>query len=567
VSQGTLSPAFDPGVTFYAVGPSLLEEQVTLTPTVQEAGATVLVDGLPTTSGAPSGPVTLPAGLGPVTVTVTAPDGVTQKGYTVLFLRGGPTEQTSYLKTSNPDAGDCDYLEYLGFAEIEHIGGSVAMSGDTLVFGVPFEDSAAVGVGGDPDDDSATDSGAVYVFVRSGESWSQQAYLKASNTGAGDNFGWSVAISGDSLVVGAPQESSDASGVDGDGANDDLTWSGAAYVFVRDGTTWTQQAYLKASNPDAYDAFGASVAVSGDTVCVGAFGEASTNGDPENDGGYQRGAAYAFVRVGGAWQQQGYLKPPVTGEADFFGGSVAVSADTIVVGAMGHDGTADDPESTEVSNSGSAYVFVRIAGVWGLQAHLKAPNAKDFTHFGTSVSISGDRLVVGAPQEGGLATGVNGDQLYAEEDNAPGAAYVFARTVDAWAFEAYLKSTDSQRGDDVFSMQFGQSVCISGSVVVVGAPFHSSDAVGVNGLEGGSGDGHAGRSGAAYVYVASGSEWTPTAQLKGPLSTPSLFGWAVAASGDTVAALGPVDLSSAAGVDGDPSSTAAPGSGAVHIFR
>ena len=125
---------------------------------------------------------------------------------------------------------------------------------------------------------NARNSGAAYVFVRDGTNWVQQAYLKASNTGAQDLFGLSVAISGDTLVVGAPYEDSSATGVNGNQTNNSATDSGAAYVFVREGTNWSQQAYLKASNTGANDEFGISVAISGDTVVVGAGYESRYRG-------------------------------------------------------------------------------------------------------------------------------------------------------------------------------------------------------------------------------------------------------------------------------------------------
>src|SRR5262249_34991828 len=143
--------------------------------------------------------------------------------------------QQAYIKASNTGANDW-------------FGTAVAMSGDTLVITAPYESSNATGVNGDQSNNSATNSGAAYVFVRSGTNWSQQAYLKASNTGAEDNFGWSAAISGGTVVIGA-------------------LGAGAAYVFVRNGTNWSQQAYLKAANSGA-NAFGAGVDISGDTVVV-----------------------------------------------------------------------------------------------------------------------------------------------------------------------------------------------------------------------------------------------------------------------------------------------------------
>jgi hypothetical protein len=169
------------------------------------------------------------------------------------------------------------------------------------VVGADGENSNATGVNGDQADNTAGNSGAAYVFIRSGTTWSQQAYLKASNTGAGDLFGNAVGVSGDTVVVGAWQEDSNATGVDGNQANESEFAAGAAYVFVRagGGTNWTQQAYLKASNTGAGDAFGRSVAVSGDTVLVGADGESSSatgvNGNQDDNSAADSGAAYVFV--------------------------------------------------------------------------------------------------------------------------------------------------------------------------------------------------------------------------------------------------------------------------------
>jgi hypothetical protein len=178
----------------------------------------------------------------------------------------------------------------------------VAVSGDTVVVGAQFEDSNATGVNGDQTDNSASASGAAYVFVRNETSWSQQAYLKASNTDGGDFFGGSVAVSGDTVVVGADSESSNATGVNGDQSNNFEIASGAAYVFVRNGTSWSQQAYLKASNNERGDIFGRSVAVSGDTVVVGAQQEDSNatgvNGTESDNSAPLAGAAYVFTGLG-----------------------------------------------------------------------------------------------------------------------------------------------------------------------------------------------------------------------------------------------------------------------------
>ncbi len=164
---------------------------------------------------------------------------------------------SSYLKASNTNTDD-------GF------GNSVAVSGNTVVIGAPTESSNATGVDGDQTNNTANNAGAAYVFVRQNGIWSQQAYLKASNTNAGDYFGNAVAIADDTIVVGAYREDSNSTGIDGDQNNNAASNSGAAYVFTRTNGVWSQQAYLKASNTDAQDEFGYNVAISGDTSLVGA---------------------------------------------------------------------------------------------------------------------------------------------------------------------------------------------------------------------------------------------------------------------------------------------------------
>lgn len=330
-------------------------------------------------------------------------DSASASGAAYVFVRNGTTwSQQAYLKASNTEGGD-------------EFGKSVAISGDTVVIGANGEDSSATGVDGDQTDNSVSRAGAVYVFVRNGTTWTQQAYLKASNTGTVDSYGVGdgfarVAISGDTVVVGAPGEDSNATGIDGDQSDNSASDSGAAYVFVRSGTTWSQQAYLKASNAD--NAFGLGVAVSGDTIVVGAGGEAD----------------YVFVRSGTTWSQQAYLKASNTETSDGFGHPVAISGDTIVVGAVQEDSNATGVDGKQDSNSsrnsGAAYVFVRHGTNWTQQAYLKASNTGANDDFGVSVAVSGNTVVVGADQEDSNATGVNGDQGNNSASNA-GAAYVF----------------------------------------------------------------------------------------------------------------------------------------------
>ncbi|MFT5289098.1 MAG: hypothetical protein ACI82F_001157, partial [Planctomycetota bacterium] len=177
-----------------------------------------------------------------------------------------------YVRDNSASFAQDVYAKASNTEESDWFGFAVAISGDTLAVGALLEDSSATGVGGDDADNNATNSGAVFVFSRdSSGAWSQEAYIKASNTGSSDLFGISVALSGDTLAVGADGEDSFATGIGGNEPDNSAPGSGAVYVFGRDSQgTWSQEAYIKASNTNASDSFGSSVALSGNTLVVGA---------------------------------------------------------------------------------------------------------------------------------------------------------------------------------------------------------------------------------------------------------------------------------------------------------
>jgi len=464
-----------------------------------------------------------------------------------------PIARQAYLKAGNTESQD-----YFGVA--------VDVSGDTVVIGAYGEDSKATGVNGDEADNSALDSGAAYVFIRDGSRWVQQAYLKASNTGEGDNFGSSVAVSGDTVVVGAPAESSGAAGIDGDQLDDSVPSSGAVYVFVRKGTQWAQQAYLKAHNPEFEDQFGGSVSISGNTLVVGAQAEdgggSGADGDPADNSLSNAGAAYVFVREGTQWTQQAYLKASSPGIGDLFGGSLAISEDTLVVGAELEDSSAtgvNGEDGDSATDSGAAYVFTRTGTNWAQQAYLKAGNAESRDGFGWSVALSGNTVVVGAYGEDSQATGINGDESDNEAVDS-GAAYVFVRNGTQWTQQAYLKASNTGAGDF-----FGNSVAISGDRIVVGADLEASGATGVNGNQ--SDDSVAG-AGAAYVFARRETAWSQEGYLKpGATGVYDLFGYKVAVSEDTVVVAAYLEASRAIGVNGDESDDSAPEAGAAYIFN
>ena len=235
-------------------------------------------------------------------------------------------------------------------------GYSVAISGDYAV------------VGARSDDDAGSISGSAYIFKHDGTEWTEQAKITASDGAADDWFGHSVAISGDYVVVGAY------------GTDDAGLSSGSAYIFKRNGTEWTEQAKITAIDGATGDLFGHSVATSGDYVVVG------THGD--NDAGSRSGSAYIFKRNGTAWTEEAKITASDGAAGDWFGHSVAISGDYAVVGAYKYEDTGYD--------SGSAYIFKRDGTAWTEQAKITASDGAEDDLFGRSVAISGDYAVVGA---------------------------------------------------------------------------------------------------------------------------------------------------------------------------
>ena len=420
-------------------------------------------------------------------------------GAVYVFVRGsGLWQQQAYIKASNAEANDAFGLSI-----------SLSSDGNTLAVGAGLEDSAATGVNGDETDNSAPASGAAYVFVRSGEVWQQQAYLKASNPDAIDSFGESVSLSadGNTLAVGAIEEASAAVGINGEQSDNSAEAAGAVYVFVRSGSLWQQEAYVKASNTDEFDIFGISTALSadGNTLVVGAGNESSSspgvNANQNDNLARVSGAVYVFVRDSGQWQQQAYIKSSNPEAFDEFGRAISLGADgnTLVVGAAFEDSAASgingNQNDNEASGSGAVYVFVRNDEIWQQQAYIKASNAALGHLFGAAVSLSADgtTFAAGAPAESSAATGVNGLQNDDSLESA-GAVYVFALSDGVWQQRAYLKAGNAERND-----RFGTALSLSadGNSLAVGALSEDSA---VRGFNGDQNDNSADQSGAVYLY-------------------------------------------------------------------
>jgi hypothetical protein len=293
------------------------------------------------------------------------------------------------------------------------LGGNVALFGKTAVLG-------AIG-----HDKNGENSGAVYVFDGSGSTWVQQTKLTALDGTKGDAFGQSIAVSNDIIVVGAPHDDENGKG------------SGSIYVFNRIGSDWVQQAKLFAPDGQEGDLFGISVALSGNTILIGA--------DLHDQKAINAGAVYVFTRTGTKWSYQAKLMAADGGETDIFGVRVALSGDTALISAR-----RDDDEIMGV-DAGSAYVFTRTGTTWQQQAKLTAPDGAADDRFGRSVALSGDTALISA--------------MHQDEKGAnSGSAYVFTRTGNTWSHQANLTADDGAPGD-----VFGWSAALSNGNALIGA--------------------------------------------------------------------------------------------------
>ena len=365
-------------------------------------------------------------------------------------------ETTSYdiqFNSLNLDASN-EQILFANDAEAgDELGNSCDVYGEYAVVGAPKEDTNGV-----------SNAGSVYVYHRSGNTWTQQAKLTASDGEASDLLGQtkeSLAIYGDTVVVGALSEDTGGSA------------AGSAYVFVRSGTTWSQQAILRASNAGASDQFGMGLAIYKDTIVIGAPTEDTTASDA--------GSLYVFTRSGTTWTQRAQLQASNAGASDRLGDSVSIDGDTIIAGAY--------PEDTTASDAGSAYIFTGSGATWTQQAQIQASDAAATDYFGYSVSISGNTVVVGArfDDDGGSNSG---------------SAYVFVRSGTTWTQQAKLTASDAQADDD-----FGWGVDIDKDHIVVTAPRE---------------DTNASDAGAVYVFSRSGSTWTEIKKIRASITVGSI---------------------------------------------
>ena len=375
-------------------------------------------------------------------------------------------------------ADDGDTNEFFGF--------SVAIAGDIAV------------VGAQGDDENGDESGAAYVFTRSDAGWSQEAKLTANDAEAGDQFGGSIALFGETILVGARRD------------DDNGDESGAAYLFTRYGSDWIQQAKLTAADGEAGAEFGRSVALSDDTVIIGAA--------RDDEKGEDSGSVYVFTRSGTNWSQLAKLTAADGAKGDVFGISVALDGDTALIGA--------DLDDDKRENSGSVYVYTRSKGTWSQQAKLTAADAGNVDIFGVRVAISGDTALIAARRDDDDVNGVDS-----------GSAYVFIRSGTSWTQQAKLTANDAEAGD-----LFGYNVALYEDTGIVTAAMDDDKDL---------------NSGAAYVFTRSGSDWSQQTKLTAADgAADDVFGWSVSLSGNTAMIGAPTSIFELPG-----------GSGSAYIFQ
>jgi RHS repeat-associated protein len=354
--------------------------------------------------------------------------GATDAGAAYVFVRNGLAwTQQAKLTSSEANA---------------YFARSVAIYGDTIVVGAPLADFP--GGGGDP--------GYVYVYLRTGTTWNLQQKLGASDAILGDHLGATVAIYGDTIIAGAGNEETAPMGE-----------NGSAYIFVRNGTTWTQQAKLMASDAASNDYFaGFTVDIYGDTAIAGI----SSKG------------LYVFVRSGSTWSQQAKLVPSDSISGTNFAWTASLDGDTIIVGA-------NLATVSAMTEAGAAYVFTRSGSTWTQQAKLVASDAAAYSNFGFAVKVLGNTALIGAP--------------YADHSGKTdaGTVYVFRRVGTSWSQTDKIVISNPNDND-----KFGYSIGLSGLTAVIGAPPHYT----------------LGRSGTAYIYQLSPAAAENTGAPQNPLS-------------------------------------------------
>lgn len=501
-------------------------------------------------------------------------DSLSYAGSAYIFERSGNT-WVQQAKLVAADRAQDDYFAY-----------SVALNGDYAVIGAYREDQNALGAV------TLADAGSAYIFTRSGTTWTQQQKIVASDRAATDYFGYAVAIDGDKILVGAYLEDHDAAG------GNLLSGAGSAYIFSRTGTVWIQQQKLVAADRKSSDGFGRALSISGNRAVIGAWNQDgdATGNNPVSDAG----SAYVFLFNGTAWSQEQKLVCSVRASQDLFGHAVAVDGTQIIVGAPNEDeneigkypvtnaggsyiflhnatawlqsqkivyrglssadnfgqsvsisgnyaivGSLNDDEDVNGNNSlkesGAAYIFYRNNGIWTFQQKLVASDRSEFDNFGNAVAIDGDYAIVGSwTNDSGAVAG-------SPAVFGAGSVYIFHRNGTNWIQQQKIVAADRTVND-----YFGHAVDIKGDFIVVGADSDDEDATGSNPFP---------SSGSAYIFMRTGNTWLQVQKLVASHRTGSeYFGLAVSIDTNFLVIGAPGDSKDTAGVN--PYS----GAGSAYIF-
>jgi hypothetical protein len=410
ISEGTLSPAFDKDTISYSAKVAITVPSVTLKSTAEMGEDTLItINDLPAISGKDSAPVLIYPGANTVTILVKSPDRTKEKTYTVI-VNSVINELESILQGS--DTGNSD-----------HFGWSVACDGTTLVVGAPYASGGASG------------HGAVYIFNRVSSRWVQTQKLTATGGANGDLFGWSVSLSGNTIAVGAPYQSDIGLG---------QTNNGAVYIFTNSGGTWTQRTRIESHAPNAPCTsyyFGWSVSLQGTTLAVGEPNSPTYNGACTGSGGGYHGDVQMFTGSGASWTYGSTLTAGADDNpSNYFGAAISLDSGTLVISSQGY------------INVGVVYIFTGSGGTWTQQARLHALSPSINSNFGSSVSLSGERLVIGSETE-------------STTKSNSGAVYLFAGSGTSWS-----QSGDAMKSSTpVIDEYFGHSVSLYGDFFAVGA--------------------------------------------------------------------------------------------------
>lgn len=415
-------------------------------------------------------------------IVVGAPTEDGRSGAAYVFLKvAGVWVQEARLTASNRDMGD-------------QFGNSVIIDGDTILIGAPGESS----IGGlsalTPADNSAAGAGAVYEFRRIAGAWTEQNYIKALAPGASDNFGNYIAWSGDTLVTSAHLEDSNSTVINAGQANNSASNSGAAYVFRRSGAVWSQEAYLKAPNAGAGDAFGVRFGLSGNTLVIGAPLEDSSSISSLADNSLvDSGIAYIFTRSGATWSFDEAIKSSNIGAGDRFGNEVDHDGAHIAVAAIREagdgEGIGGNPLDNSLTNAGAVYVFKEVVGTFTQEGYLKSISPAAYGEFGIRIRISNGVIAIGTENDSSNGEGIN--PIITGESYRSGSVSLFKYQNSAWIPYLHIKSPNVDPQD-----RFGYAISLVGDQLVVGAPFEDS-----SGLTGGDRTLNNHQSnGAAYFY-------------------------------------------------------------------